>query len=515
MKNVTIILFMLLQLPFYALSYDLIVPDTGQDLCYDWTQIIDCPNEGEDFYGQDGSYTIRPPDLTDNGDGTVTDNLTGLMWEQKTLESETLSYTYPDAVAYCNDLTLGNGNHSDWRVPTRKAYSTILNYGRVSPSLDTLYFPYYTSVAYYWTTSEYHDDPSQVWVVRLTFGLIDKLPKTPDLYRVRCVRGTTEPIASYTDNGDDTVTDNLTGLMWEQKTDDEGSRDKDNTYTWKDGLAYCENLILSAYADWRLPTPKELERLVDLDSSGPAIDTTYFPHTGTTSNKLYWTGTTCSGCHKMKAFAVDFSDGELYYGNKYRNDVYDTNYVRCVRHPDPDNDGVIYPNDNCPYFYNPSQQNSDGDVIGDACDNCPYTSSSNQEDEDDDEVGDVCDNCPNHPNGSGLGTCTKDFNGIIIGTGVTCTTGGSECGDGESCQLEQGDWNDNDIGDVCECYADLDSDGLVYPGDAMIMLEEWGREDCLTNPPCEADIDGDGLVYPSDAMIMLEQWGKEDCPIIP
>jgi len=127
--------------------------------------------------------------------------------------------------------------------------------------------------------------------------------------------------------------------MWEQKTDDGGSRDKDNTYTCKDALAYCENLILGGHDDWRLPNTKELERVVDLESSSPAIDTTYFPNTNYTpyipgedkNDGLYWTGTTCSGCHKMKAFAVDFEDGELFYGNKYRNDVYDKNYVRCVR----------------------------------------------------------------------------------------------------------------------------------------------------------------------------------------
>ena len=313
--------------------FALTLPDTGQNLCYDWTDIMECPSEGEDFYGQDASYTINPPDLTDNGDGTVTDNLTDLTWEQKTEENEPDTYTYDGALTYCEDLTLG-GN-SDWRVPTRKEYSTILNYGNVSPSLDTSYFPYYTSTppanaAYYWTSLEYHDDPSQVWVLRLAFGLIDKRPKTPDIYRVRCVRGDTLPAASYTDYGDGTVTDNVAGLMWEQKTDDGGKRDKDDTYKWKDALAYCEDLLLGGFSDWRLPNPKELERLVDLESSSPAVDTTYFPNT---NNALYWTGTTCSGCHKMKAFAIDFSDGELYYGNKFRNDAYDENYVRCVRSP--------------------------------------------------------------------------------------------------------------------------------------------------------------------------------------
>ena len=145
----------------------------------------------------------------------------------------------------------------------------------------------------------------------------------------------------------------------------------------------------------------------------------------------------------------------------------------------------------------------------------PVTTTIDTNDIDGDGISNLEDNCPNHPNGPNRGACVKTVGEVVMGTGVMCTPGGNECGDGETCQLEQRDWNDNTIGDACECYADLDGNGLVYPGDAMMMIAEWGREDCLTNPPCEADIDGDGLVYPSDAMIMLEQWGREDCPVVP
>ncbi len=127
------------------------------------------------------------------------------------------------------------------------------------------------------------------------------------------------------------MTDTVTGLMWEQKTDDGGSRDKDNTYTWKDALAYCENLVLGSFSDWRLPNPKELERLVDLSTSNPAIDTASFPNT---ANGFYWTSSTCVGCHKFKAFAYNFSDGELYFGVKYKDGNYPENYTRCVRTAD-------------------------------------------------------------------------------------------------------------------------------------------------------------------------------------
>ncbi len=337
-----------------SIAVDLIVPDTGQTLCYDLTDIMTCPSLGQDLYGQDGNYLINPPSLTDNLNGTVTDNLTGLIWEQKTAANETLRYTYSAAVNYCENLILGG--RDDWRLPTRREYSTVFNLGRTSPALDTTYFPYYTNPVNGWTASSYHMDPTKMWAVLISWGTTfpDVTTKT---FKVRCVSGAAEPMDDYTDNMDGTVTDNVTGLMWEQKTDDGGPRDKDNTYTWKDALAYCENLLLGEHSDWRMPTPKELERIVDLTKSSPSIDTEIFPNT---NSGKYWTGTTCSGCHKHKAFAMDFNDGSLYFGQKRIKDgdtfpeppQYEYLYVRAVRNADdPDNDGIFDPSDNCPALY--------------------------------------------------------------------------------------------------------------------------------------------------------------------
>lgn len=61
---------------------------------------------------------------------------------------------------------------------------------------------------------------------------------------------------------------------------------------------------------------------------------------------------------------------------------------------DADLDGVADDKDNCPQDYNPSQANSDGDLLGDACDNCPFVTNPGQEDQDGDLIGEACDNCP-------------------------------------------------------------------------------------------------------------------------
>ncbi len=59
------------------------MPDTGQTTCYDADgNVITCPAEGEPFYGQDANYHGPAPSFTDNGNETVTDNNTGLIWQK-------------------------------------------------------------------------------------------------------------------------------------------------------------------------------------------------------------------------------------------------------------------------------------------------------------------------------------------------------------------------------------------------------------------------------------------------
>jgi len=137
-------------------------------------------------------------------------------------------------------------------------------------------------------------------------------------------------------------------------------------------------------------------------------------------------------------------------------------------------------------------------------------------DSDGDGECDAIDNCPDTPNGLLLGTCAEQISIIYRGTGVTCTEGGSECGGGEVCQMNQEDCNGNGIGDACECYAEFDGDGTVYPSDLSVFLGEYGRTDCNINPPpCQSDFDGDGNVYPSDLSVFLDEYGRTDCPVMP
>ena len=121
--------------------------------------------------------------------------------------------------------------------------------------------------------------------------------------------------ASFTDNGDGTVTDHITSLVWQQEDDN-------SKYTWANALTYCENLSLAGKSDWRLPNVRELESLVDDSAHTPAINETYFPNTNLLN---YWSSTTYE-ISTARAWGVASGSGNLGDFGK-GND----NYVRCVR----------------------------------------------------------------------------------------------------------------------------------------------------------------------------------------
>ena len=80
----------------------------------------------------------------------------------------------------------------------------------------------------------------------------------------------------YADNGDGTVTDLATGLMWEKLSDDTGIHDKDNVYTWANAFAYKIAILnqerFAGHDDWRVPNVTELQSIVSYGAVGPAVD---------------------------------------------------------------------------------------------------------------------------------------------------------------------------------------------------------------------------------------------------
>lgn len=131
------------------------------------------------------------------------------------------------------------------------------------------------------------------------------------------------------------------------------------------------------------------------------------------------------------------------------------------------------------------------------------------------------DNCPKHPNSSDIGTCVTTKSGIVLSyqagdpaKHITCKSDADCIATGGTCQLEQGDCNNNGAGDACECYADCNSDTKVNLTDLVIIKNEFLWNDCAINP-CQADCNGDNTVNLSDLTIMKVQFFRNDCAAIP
>ena len=330
-----------------------VVVDTGQGKCYDNEVETTCPESGEPFFGQDAQYAGIQPRYVDNGDGTVTDLNTGLMWQKDPGDKE----TYADAGAGAGSLDLGG--YDDWRLPTiKELYSLILFSGTdVSPCMaggacngvpfvDTAFFDFeYGDTAtgervidaQYWSATEYVSTTmggdATVFGVNFADGRIKGYPRDrgaggkPQTQFVRYVRGNTAyGTNDFTDNGDGAVVDAATGLMWMQE-------DSGTALNWQDALAYCENLDHAGHDDWLLPDAKELQSIVDYSRSpatthSAAIDplfdvTPITAEDGETDYPFYWSGTTHADADGNGAFAVYVAFGEaMGYMQNTWNDVH-------------------------------------------------------------------------------------------------------------------------------------------------------------------------------------------------
>lgn len=296
MEKRKVLIFASLFIICHSISAQVTYPivDSGVSDFYNATSIIAPPNEGAAFYGQDATYSGNQPSYTNNGDGTVTDNVTGLIW-QKNMGSK---ISYIDAVAKADSMTLGG--HNDWRIPTiKELYSLALFTGRcfgdnaVYKFIDTTYFDQPigdVSIgereidAQVWSKTHYVDlimrGDTAIFGYNFVDGRLKGYPKyspmngLPNSFYFRMVRGNTNyGVNDFMDNQNGTITDKATGLMWQQSDDG-------NTYDWENALSYAENLRLGGHSDWRMPNAKELQSIIDYSkspntSSSPAINSLF------------------------------------------------------------------------------------------------------------------------------------------------------------------------------------------------------------------------------------------------
>ncbi len=129
----------------------------------------------------------------------------------------------------------------------------------------------------------------------------------------------------YVDNGDGTITDQRTQLMWQKSSGEVSVRGGiPITYTWEEACQYCDDLVLADYDDWELPDISQLRTLINSEFK-PAINLEFFPDTSS-SNYFYWTGSSYS-LRETYVWYVQFQDG----GNASLSAKDDSKNIRCVR----------------------------------------------------------------------------------------------------------------------------------------------------------------------------------------
>lgn len=315
------------------------LPQTGQTTCYDTSgTIIPCTGTGQDGATLTG-ISWPNPRFVDNGDQTVTDKLTGLMWSKDA--NWIGAKTWQEALDYIKILNSWQNSlgHKDWRLPNRNELESLVNKQQSRPDiwLNSQGFinvqpDYYLSSST--VVDEYNSNANAV-VVNMEGGSVEyyskhyinyvwpvrdgqigalTLPKTGQTAcydhegTSRNCTGTGEdgelqkgadwPNPRFSDNDDQTVTDNLTGLVWSKdaKTPGPAICGTGTAKTWQGALEYVKCLNYNSYLGrnkWYLPNRNELASLTHHGQSNGA---TWLNMQGfinvQSDNNWYWSSST-------------------------------------------------------------------------------------------------------------------------------------------------------------------------------------------------------------------------------
>ncbi|MCC5813273.1 MAG: InlB B-repeat-containing protein, partial [Leptospira sp.] len=272
--------------------------DTGAVDCFDATTgPSPCPIVGFPSQAPENTHALTiAKSLTDNGDETVTDNLTGLIWRKCPVGLSgndcdvgmADTFDFADAQNSCTIYGAG------WRPPTILEAATLLDNRTGSmPVIDTNFF-LESGGSFHTSTT----DGASFHFISFDNGTISANTFFHIERKVRCVFGenVTPPI-SLTDEGDGTIRDNISGLIWQKchsgRNNDLTCSDniaEGDTLSWQDALQYCGSLNLATHSDWRLPNRNELLSLVDFSIAGSnKFNTTLFNSPMFNSQQLWST----------------------------------------------------------------------------------------------------------------------------------------------------------------------------------------------------------------------------------
>ena len=314
---------------------------TGQAKSYDHSKEISAPKPGEPFYGQDAQFQTHPSSYVLSADDlTVYDRNTGLTWQRSpdTAGDGVLTrkdkLTWAQAQAWPAKLNAAKfGGFDDWRLPTIKELYSLFDASGTDPSgyqggdtsgltpfIDTKFFKfaygntrtgervidsqYASSTKYVGKSARGFD---KLFGVNFADGRIKgydlQMPGGADkTFFVQCVRGNPKYGQNdFKDNGDGTITDSATGLMW-SKADSGKGMNWQNALVWVQAQNAARHL---GHDDWRMPSVKELQSIVDYTRSpdttqsaaiDPLFECTQITNEGGKADyPFYWSSTTHAG----------------------------------------------------------------------------------------------------------------------------------------------------------------------------------------------------------------------------
>ena len=358
--------------------------ETGQTKCYSYSTAtlswneVPCAGTGQDGEMREG-IAWPDPRFTPNADTTITDHLTGLIWgpDGNMMPARDAGWDldgtandgavkWERALDYIKKLNAENYlGHHDWRLPNINELESLVH-SDVLNTADWLNSQGFQNVLIngYWSSTSSERLPNTAWAIYFGNGMMLESNKFEDYRMVWAVRsgsgqspagpwrtgqtkcvndygheipcagtgqdgetgtGAAWPSPRFSDHGNETVTDQLTGLMWTKKANTPGLSvcSPGTPKTWQQGLDHVKCLNTHRYLgynDWRLPNRKEIRSLMDYSRMTPALPAGR-PFTDVQTgffDGFYWSSTTTSwGVYE--AYSSSMVNGNLISGSKSTN----------------------------------------------------------------------------------------------------------------------------------------------------------------------------------------------------
>ncbi len=357
MKSLAVFILYLLIVPLVNSHASSNLPRSGQTATYADN------DDGESKTGRPWP-TIR---FSADNDGTVTDNLTGLVWSKDAdlmrsrdalLDTDDLNgdgaVTWIHALDYIKKLNSENYlGYNDWRLPTLNELVSLVNQGEPDSSAWLNELSFFNAVPYpYWSSTSGAGNAGTAWTVSMQGGHVNTAGKTGTRHvwpvrgkqsdasvtappktgqrdchdskgrKISCSEtgqdgelriGASWPDPRFTDNGDQTITDNLSGITWTKDANTLTLRtppdvpNTDGAVSWQDALNLSKILNRETYlgfTDWRLPNRNEMASIINYAVAEPS---SWFSGIGFLNvRKHYWSsGTTAINTGKAWKIGVD------------------------------------------------------------------------------------------------------------------------------------------------------------------------------------------------------------------